>query len=198
MKVLAISDVHGDTSFIQKMAKRGLNESVDLVIIAGDLTDHTGNLSGLIGPFKEKELEVAILPGNHEGLAEIEFLVERYGVKNLHGYTIKKEDLGIFGCGYGDVGLHQLSDEEFFNTLEKAHNSLKDVKKKIMVSHVQPSDSIIGLGMFPGSLGVRNAILKFQPNIHICGHIHESHGIEEMIGKTRVVNVGKKGLIFEL
>ena len=67
-----------------------------------------------------------------------------------------------------------------------------------MVSHEQPSKSVIGLGIFPGSAGVRDAVLKFQPDIHICGHIHETHGIEEMIGKTRVVNVGKKGMIFEL
>lgn len=198
MKILALSDVHGDRLFMQEMAEKGAEEKVDLVLLAGDLVDHHGNTEGLIGPFKEKGLEVAIIPGNHEGLAEVNFLSEKYGLKNLHGYVIKVGDIGIFGCGYADVGIHQLSEKQFFETLKKAHDSLKDVKKKIMVTHVQPSNSIIGLGIFPGSIGVRKAIGEFKPDVHICGHIHETHGIEEMIGSTRVINVGKTGKIIEL
>ena len=198
MKILALSDIHGDRTFIKEMAQRGADEKVDLVILAGDLVDHEGSIDGLIGPFKEKGLEVAVLPGNHEGLAEIGFLVDKYDIKNLHGYVIKKGDIGIFGCGYADVGIHQLNEEEFFNTLKRTHDSLTDVKKKLMVTHIQPSESMIGLGIFPGSSGVRKAIEQLQPDLHICGHIHETHGIEEMIGKTKVINVGKTGRIIEL
>ena len=198
MKILALSDIHGDRTFIKEMAQRGADEKVDLVILAGDLVDHEGSIDGLIGPFKEKGLEVAVLPGNHEGLAEIGFLVDKHDIKNLHGYVIKKGDVGIFGCGYADVGIHQLNEEEFFNTLKKTHDSLIDVKKKLMVTHIQPSESIIGLGMFPGSSGVRKAIEELKPDLHICGHIHETHGIEEMIGDTKVINVGKTGKIIEL
>lgn len=198
MKILALSDVHGDQLFIKEMAEKGAKEKVDLVLLAGDLVGDDGNINGLIGPFKEKGLEVAIIPGNHEGLAEVGFLTEKYGIKNLHGYVIKKGDVGIFGCGYADIGIHQLSERQFFETLKKAHDSLKDVKKKLMVTHVQPSESIIGLGVFPGSIGVRKAIEEFKPDVHICGHIHETHGIEEVIGSTRVINVGKLGKIIEL
>jgi uncharacterized protein len=199
MKILAISDVHGDTAFMQEMAEKGAKEEVDLVIIAGDILDFDEHTSGLIGPFKDKGLEVAIIPGNHEGMAEINSMVEKYDIKNLHGYSLKFGDIGIFGCGYADIGLHQLNDEEFFSTLKKAHDSLKDVKKKLMVTHIQPNDSVIGLKM-PGwgSSGVRKAIQEFQPEVHICGHIHETHGIEEVIGSTRVINVGKTGRIIEL
>lgn len=198
MKILALSDVHGDRLFMREMAEKGAREKVDLVILAGDLVDHTGNVDGLIGPFKEKGLEVLAINGNHEGLAEIGFLAEKYGIMNLHGYALTIGDVGIFGCGYGDVGIHQLSEREFFETLKRAHDSLKNVKKKLMVTHVQPSDSIIGLGIFPGSQGVRKALEEFKPDLHICGHIHETHGIEEVIGSTRVINVGKTGKIIEL
>ncbi len=198
MKILALSDIHGDTSFIEEMAEKGAAEKVDLVILAGDILDMDRPKAGLIQPFKDKGLEVAVLPGNHEGMSEIGFMVEKYGVKNLHGYVIRKGDVGIFGCGYGDVGIHQLDDEEFFTTLKKTHEQVKDLKTKLMVTHVQPSDSIIGLGMWPGSEGIRKAIEEFQPDLHICGHIHETHGMEEIIGKTKVVNVGKSGKIIEL
>jgi Icc-related predicted phosphoesterase len=198
MKILALSDIHGDKDFVRKMAERGAKENVDLVLIAGDIVGFDGSMDGLIGPFKEKGLEIGIIPGNHEGLAETGFLVEKYGLKNLHGYILRKGDVGIFGCGYGDIGLHQLTDDDFFKTLKKGHDSLKDIKKKIMVTHVQPGRSIIGLGMFPGKEGVRKAVEEFQPDIHICGHVHESEGIEEVIGKTRVINVGKSGKIIEI
>jgi uncharacterized protein len=198
MKILALSDVHGDKAFIKEMAEKGAKEKVDLVILAGDMLNFDRMESGMVGPFREKGLEVAVIPGNHEGMAEIGFLEEKYGAKNLHGYVIQKGDVGIFGCGYADVGMHQLNEKQFFSTLKKAHDSLKGVKKKVMVTHVQPSDSILGLGMFPGSTGVRKAIEEFKPDIHICGHIHETHGIEEKIGNTRVINVGKTGKIIEI
>lgn len=199
MKLLALSDVHGDRTLLKQMAEKAVQEKVDLVILAGDIVDHKKNPEGLVGPFKEKGLEVAVLPGNHEGLVEIGFMVDKYGAKNLHGYSFIKGDVGIFGCGYGDVGLHQLTEEQFFETLKSTHDQVKHLRKKVMVTHVQPSDSIIGLKV-PGwgSTGVRRAIEQFQPDLHLCGHIHETQGIEEKIGKTRVVNVGKQGMIFEV
>jgi len=198
MKILALSDIHGDKGFMREMAEKGAREKVDLVILAGDIVEKDGPSEGMIGPFKEKGLEVAVLPGNHEGMAEINFITERYNAKNLHGYSLKVGDVGIFGCGYADIGVHQLTEQEFFDTLKKGHEHIKDIKKKLMITHVQPSESILGLGLFPGSTGVRKAVEEFQPDVHICGHIHESHGIEEMIGKTRVINVGKTGRIIEI
>ena len=50
----------------------------------------------------------------------------------------------------------------------------------------------------PGSKGLRRAIEMTKPDIVICGHVHEAEGIEEMVGKTRVINVGKKGKLIEL
>lgn len=198
MKILALSDIHGDQRFMQQMAKKGKEHEVDLVVLAGDLADHSGNIDGLVGPLKAEGLDVAIIPGNHEGLAKTNFLIKKYDAKSLHGYVIQKGDVGIFGCGYADVGIHQLEEHEFFETLKQAHEQIKDAKHKIMVSHVQPSESMIGLGMFPGSSGVRKAVEEFQPAIHICGHIHETHGMEEKIGETRVLNVGKTGTLIEV
>ena len=198
MRILALSDVHGDRSFIKRMADHAEKEKVDLVILAGDIADEAHMVDGMVGPFKAKGLEVAVLPGNHEGMGEIGFLIDKYHALNLHGYAMKFGDVGIFGCGYADIGVHQLTEEQFLETLRRARKQLKGVKKTLMVTHVQPSKSILGLGMFPGSTGVREAIFELKPNVHICGHIHETQGIEEIIGTTRVINVGKRGKIIEL
>jgi len=200
MKILALSDIHGDKGFMREMAEKGAREKVDLVILAGDIVEKDGPSEGMIGPFKEKGLEVAVLPGNHEGMAEINFITERYNAKNLHGYSLKVGDVGIFGCGYGDIGMHQLNEKEFFETLKKAHESIKNAKKKIMVTHVHPSGSKMErfTKFFPGSTGVKKAIDTFKPDILLCSHVHEAEGIEEMIGQTKVINVGRKGKIIEL
>jgi len=180
------------------MAKKGKESNVDLVILAGDLADDHGRIDGMIGPFKEQNLDVAILPGNHEGLSETYFLTNHYNIKHLHGKTIKHGKIGIFGCGYADVGVHQLTEQEFFQTLKDTHKELDDCEHKIMVSHVQPSDSILGIGIWPGSTGVRKAVEELQPSLHICGHIHETHGMEDRIKNTRIINVGKTGTLIEI
>ncbi|MBT6772521.1 hypothetical protein HOA80_01465 [archaeon] len=53
-------------------------------------------------------------------------------------------------------------------------------------------------GFVPGSTGVKEAIDKFKPDIMLCSHVHEAEGIEEIVGKTKVVNVGRHGKIFEI
>jgi Icc-related predicted phosphoesterase len=50
----------------------------------------------------------------------------------------------------------------------------------------------------PGSSGVRKAIEELQPDIAFCSHVHEAEGIEERIGKTRVINVGTKGFFLDI
>ena len=69
-----------------------------------------------------------------------------------------------------------------------------------MATHVHPAESKIAkfTDIFPGSEGVKKAIDKFHPDILLCSHVHEAEGIEEKIGNTRVINVGKKGKIIEI
>src|SRR3989344_406560 len=150
MKILALSDIHGDRIFIREMAEKGAEEKVDLVLLAGDLVDDDGNVDGLIGPFKEKGLEVAIIPGNHEGLAEVNFLSEKYGIKNLHGYVLKVGEVGIFGCGYADIGIHQLSERQFFETLKKAHDSFGGMTDGWYTDYCHSSSHLFGC------VGLRN------------------------------------------
>ena len=45
---------------------------------------------------------------------------------------------------------------------------------------------------------ITKAIKQFKPDILIHGHIHEAGGMEEKIGKTLVINVGREGRIIEI
>lgn len=200
LKILAAGDIHGDIGLAKKLADRAKKENVDLVVLCGDLTLAEKSTSNIIGPFKKNNKKVLLIPGNHETVATADFLAELYGVKNIHGYSVKYKDVGIFGAGGANIGLFQMDEKEIYDLLKKGHEKIKYLKKKIMVTHVHPTDSKIErfTEFFPGSSGIRKAIDRLKPDILLCSHVHEAEGIEEKIGKTKVINVGKRGKIIEI
>jgi hypothetical protein len=201
LKILAAGDLHGDTDAVKKLAEKAKSEKVDLVILTGDLTYADSKTDNLIGPFAKVKKKVLIIPGNHEIIATANFLAELYSnVKNLHGYSIKQGDVGIFGCGGANIGLFQLEESEIYKLLKKGFEEVKDKKKKIMVTHIHPAETLMSklTNIFPGSKAVKKAIEKFKPDIALCSHVHEAAGIEEKIDKTRVINVGKDGKIITI
>jgi len=197
-KILAIGDIHGDTGLVKKLAEKAKKENVDVVILAGDLTFVEQSTKNLIGPFLKAKKQVLLIPGNHESAATADFLAEMYpNTKNIHGYSLKKDGLGIFGAGGGDV-INVTPDNEIFNLLKKGHEKIKDTKRKVMVTHMHPRGSKAEFSGFKGSKAVKKAIQEFHPDILITAHIHEAAGIEEKMGKTKVINVSRKEKIFEI
>ena len=199
-KILAVGDIHGDTGLAKKLAEKAKKENVDLVILAGDLTWLDQSFQGIVGPFVKAKKQVLLIPGNHEPNSTINFLADMYpNTKNIHGYPHKIGNLGIFGAGYDStVGPFWVEDEEIFKTLKKSHDKIKNMEKKIMVTHALAAGSKAELFEDSGSKAVKKAITEFKPDIVISAHIHEAGGIEEKMGKTRVINVSKKATIFEI
>jgi Icc-related predicted phosphoesterase len=197
-KILAVADIHGDTGLVKRLAKQAEEEDVDLVILAGDLTFAESSVKNLIGPFVKAKKQVLLIPGNHESMATVDFLAQMYpGTRNISGYYFRKGDLGIFGAGGGDVVM-VTPDKEIFYLLKKSHEHVKNAKHKIMVTHMHPRGSKSEFSGWPGSKAVRKAIKEFHPDVLINGHIHEAGGIEEKIGKTKVINVSRKAKVFEV
>ncbi len=199
MKILAAGDIHGDASLTKKLADKAKKEKVDLVILAGDLTSPI-ETKNLLKPFQENKQKVLLIPGNHDSFATIDFLAELYGMKNIHGYSIilkdKINDVGIFGAG-GALEF-DTSEKELFDVLKKGHDALKDVSKKIMVTHMHPQGTKSEFSGIKGSESIRKAIEKFRPDFLLHSHIHEGAGLEDRIGKTKVINVGREGRVIEV
>ena len=162
LKILAAGDIHGDISLAERLAERAQKENCDIVILCGDLTMMDQSTDNIIGPFVKRKEKVLLIPGNHETVATADFLADLYGVKNIHGYSVKYKDVGLFGCGGANIGLHQLDEQEIYGLLKKGFDKIKYLEKKIMVTHVHPSDSKMEqfTKIFPGSSGVRKAIEK--------------------------------------
>jgi hypothetical protein len=201
LKILAVGDIHGDKRLTKKLAEKAEQENVDLVILAGDLTTFESSLEGIIGPFVKAGKEILIIPGNHESPETIQILASLYpNTKSLHGYYIKKGNVGIFGAGLANIGGYTIDESELFSLLKRSHEKIKEMEKKLMVTHMHPEGTIMEkvTSFVPPSTAVRKAIERFQPDIAICGHVHEAAGLEDQIGKTRVINVSRKEKIFEL
>jgi uncharacterized protein len=191
LRILAAGDIHGDTKLAQELAKRAQKEKVDLVILNGDITGII-ETQNLIKPFTDRNEKVVFVPGNWDSNSTASVLSKIYGIKNIEEYYVKYKNVGIFGASGTDT------EEETFKRLEKSFNKIKNLEKKIMVTHIHAAGTKSELSGFGGSEGIRRAIEKFQPDLFISGHIHELEGVEEKIGKTKVMNIGRKGKIIEI
>ena len=196
MKIFSASDFHGDSLLAERLAEEAVQKQADLVLLCGDLSHADVGAEGVLTAFKKRNLRVLFIPGNHDALATADFLAELHGIKNLHGYSVIYHDIGIFGCWGANVGpVNYLKESEILELLEKGFGWVKGTKKQIMVTHAHPTESVTEKfsNFIPGSKAVKAAIDKFQPDILLCGHVHEAAGLEEKIGKTRVINVGRQG-----
>ena len=199
MRILGAGDLHGNKFLAESLANKALKEKVDLVVLCGDLIEEDSS-ENILKPFKDKNIKTLFVHGNHESLASADFLSYINKARFLHGYGVRYEDIGFFGCGSANIGINGLSEGEIFKTLENAHEGISYLPRKVMITHVHPSDSVMEKfsKFVQGSVGVREAISKFKPDLLLCSHVHEAQGLEEQIEGTRIINVGPKGKIIDL
>jgi Icc-related predicted phosphoesterase len=194
MKIISFGDVHMATRNLARMGD--VMRDTDLVIVSGDLTNFGGSVDAgkVIDDVRAACGRVLALPGNLDKADVIPFL-EREGVA-LHGRGTVVDGVGIFGCGGSNITPFktptELSEEEIYATLMRGYGEVREVRPLLMVCHTPPfetrCDRIVG-GRAVGSTAARRFIEKFQPDLCISGHIHESAGIDS-IGPTTIVNAG--------
>lgn len=191
-KILAASDLHGDVSSAKKLSKKAKEENVDLVILAGDINGVGGRGGKVLYPFEKAEQKIVFVPGNHDTKEEaLEMAKKALSVDRAY---VAFEDVGI--AGVGTDWSFSLSKED----LKKIGDNFgaMDSRKKILVSHLHPAGGVAEFSGWPGNEILREAVIKFKPDILIAAHIHEAEGLEEIIGKTKVFQVGRSGKIIEV
>jgi len=196
-KILAASDLHGNSAISEELSKKAEKAGVDLVILAGDLHGLEDN-KGIIYPFKKRKQRVLFLPGNWDTTVETNMLRDVYDIKNIDGYYAHYEGVDIIGVGTKDFKMN-LNEKK---TLERLIKNFEKVQhkpsKKILVSHLHAAGTLAEFSGIPGEAVLRKAIKYFEPDFFISGHIHEAEGLEQKIGKTKVIHIGKKGKIIEI
>ncbi|MCD6402717.1 MAG: metallophosphoesterase family protein, partial [Candidatus Aenigmarchaeota archaeon] len=85
------------------------------------------------------------------------------------------------------------TEEELKRGLEESFSQVKEKPIKIQVTHVPPhltKIDLISAGLHVGSKVVREFIEEKQPNLAVCGHIHEARGVD-WIKNTLIINPGR-------
>lgn len=200
-KILAISDVHGQEN--ENLYAYLNNNDINLVLVLGDITDF-GPLefaSEFLDKVADCGVDVIAIPGNCDpkgicnAINEVSFC--------LHNNIIAYDDAILFGYGgsnetpfntpgeiqdnkiYGDV-------YELLANYDYVYN--KDVPKvRILVTHAPPYNTEADKmenGEHVGSAGILKSIHEFEPEINVCGHIHEAKSLSKIGITTDVANPG--------
>lgn len=189
MKIMGISDIHGDIRQVEKIVKE--LSGADLVLVAGDIT-HFGTASDaeeIISLILSANSCVAAVSGNCDN-SEVEQYLEEKGI-SAHRKTIEVSGLKISGFG-GSLTTpvttpNTLPENDFYEYFSKL-----ETRPDILLVHQPPfgtiADKVMGF-RHVGSKSIKNFIEIMQPGLCFCGHIHESSGAGYS-GSTLVVNPG--------
>jgi Icc-related predicted phosphoesterase len=194
MLIYAIADIHGRGKRISSIHDIILSNKPDLLVIAGDICS-IFNSSGVKSLFGNLSLPILAVRGNsdskkietpHPGLPNISFL--NFSNVLINGFSFT-------GIG-GTIPMPFASRIQFFE--KQPIKNLESIinNDSVLIAHPPPRgilDEVLGK-FHAGSRSMNEIILKCQPQLFICGHIHERPG-SAFLGKTLVVNcsIGMKG-----
>ncbi len=184
MKIIVTSDYHGNLKPAEKIRDLTLSGKFDCIIICGDISSHwmLENAKKIIRTLMETNIPVLYVPGNMDPPKIINAL-EGLGV-NLHGKRVIIKDVCFVGAGFED---------NLGSTLKLALKDVDILKTlTIIVTHIPPYNCKVDLtwsGDHIGDPEVRMIVEKFKPKAVLCGHVHESPGVD-YIGETVICNPG--------
>ena len=199
LRIIALADLHDCSGRLERLR----TVDADLIAFCGDLHNGGSRETALptalalarIGP------PVLIVPGNMDHKDFVPDLWNVAGFKMLHGSSLMCGEIGFIGLGGmvardprrpGHPARYYHGDEEVYPILARCHQEIAGATFKIILSHQPPrgAQDTLYSGESSGSTGLCRFLEDFQPDLLLCGHIHEARG-ESLVGKCRVVNVGE-------
>lgn len=197
MKVLAFSDLHRAAPAARKLVE--MSQEADLVIAAGDFTNHRQDLTGAMALLDGLKAPVVMVPGNNESEDELRAAAPG-GAVVLHGEAAEVAGLKLFGIGYA-IPITPFKDWSCDLTEEQGAAMLANCGEvDILITHSPPKGvvDVTSQGVSLGSVAVLDTIKREKPPLVVCGHIHDCWGQCAQVGDSRVVNLGPTGTWFEI
>ncbi len=193
--LLTLGDLHGRLKW-----SRALESAVaeaDSLLLCGDLTDFGGppDAERILDELSARVRSIYAVAGNCDS-PEIERYLQERSV-SLHGRGIRLNDrigiCGVSGSNPTPFGTPlEYSEQVLSERLEEGWAQIRTSEVRIIVHHAPPWDTTCDrtrFGEHVGVPGLRAFCEENQPELVICGHIHEARG-RDTIGKTVVVNGG--------
>ena len=197
MDILAFVDMHGNDKALKEIKDKA--KKADIIVCAGDISIFENNLDLLLAELNALNKQVLIIPGNHEDSADLNQLTKiNKNIVNIHKKSFIKDDY-LF-LGYGGAGF-SINDSEFSALSKKFEKEAKKHDGRIiLVTHAPPYKTKIDEIMKDpcGNKSIKSFIVKVEPDLAISGHLHETAGKEDKVGKTKVINPGPYGKIISL
>jgi Icc-related predicted phosphoesterase len=194
MRIAYVVDVHGRFDAVpEAVAAIG---PVDALIVGGDITPagSAADAEGAIESWRPLAPRLLALAGNMDS-PEIDARLVALGV-SLDGRGTVIGDVGFFGVSAAPFSpLHtpyELPDEELERRIEAAFADVSATRVLVFCPHAPPHGTAcdrLRSGEHVGSEVVRAFVERAQPELVLCGHIHESRGLDEL-GQSRIVNPG--------
>jgi Icc-related predicted phosphoesterase len=197
LKLQIFSDIHNDW----KTLERVLSVEADYYIAAGDQVTWGKGIERCGEILRTRGDKVYVLPGNHESADQIAGMCARCGLHNFHERQIQVGRWRVAGLGYSSPTPFNTPGEYSETQLAERLERFSELKPLALICHAPPYGTALDQvrpGIHAGSTAVRYFIETYQPEYFFCGHIHEAHGVEIAMGKTRARNVGKAGYLLEL
>ena len=168
---------------------------VDAILLGGDITDFDSPdvAEDLVHLAQDQCDTVLAVAGNCDS-PEIDDRLVEIGV-SLFGCGAVRDGFGFYGVSAMPPwagNMYELTEDEIAAALDRGYATARAASKQIMLAHPPPRDTTLDRvhnGQHVGSLSVRVAIETQHPTLVVCGHIHESRGVERM-GPTTIVNCG--------
>lgn len=195
---IVITDLHGKTGRLDEIP--GLAEAVG-VLILGDITSQgsAARARQVLEEVVARNNHVLALFGNND-TAEVGQWLDEMGV-GLHN-AVRELDpetaiMGIGGSTFTPFSTpSEFPESRFADWLEGLWTHARHYSRVVLVSHTPPRDTLcdrIEGNLHAGSQAVREFIMDCQPDVCLCGHIHESRA-DDRLGRTVVINPGSLSL----
>lgn len=191
---IVIGDLHDSTARFGDIP--GLAEA-EGVIVTGDMTV-TGGVPAarrVLDALSAYNPRILAQIGNMDR-AEITDWLEREG-RNLHARVRELDPdtavMGVGGSPFTPFGTpSEFPEARFADWLEQLWRTACRSRRVVLVSHTPPRDTRcdrLADGSHVGSTAVRDFLLECQPDVCLCGHIHEARSLDRL-GRTILVNPG--------
>jgi len=187
MRVYAVADIHGKNERFERIRNNLSDLKANILVVAGDISNFI-QPEKILSRLNALPVPVLVIRGNSD-LKRVDHLFSAFpNCIPIHAVRTMIRSIPVVGIGgtlpipFGSrICLNETLRLKKFAPLVNTHT--------VLVTHTPPygyQDRVMGR-FHAGSKGLLKLVKKCQPQVIICGHIHEDGGMAS-VGKTHVVN----------